>query len=82
MAKEEILELSRKECTFKHGEIKLHFFPDLTSDMAKRRAKFGEIREKLRAAGVKHGIIHPATLIITHGKETRRFTDHQKAEAY
>lgn len=82
MAKEEILALSKKERIFRYGETRLQFFPDLTSDMAKRRAKFGEIREKLRAAGVKHGIIHPATLIITHGSETRKFTDHQKAEAY
>jgi len=82
MAKEEILVLAKKERIFRYGETRLQFFPDLTTDMAKRRAKFGEIREKLRAAGVKHGIIHPATLIITHGNETRKFTDHQKAEAY
>lgn len=82
MAKEEILALSKKERIFRHGGARLQFFPDLTSDMAKRRAKFGEIREKLRAAGVRHGIIHPATLIITHGSETRKFTDHQKAETY
>ena len=62
--------------------MKLQFFPDLKSDIAKRRATVGEIREKLRTASVKHGIIHPATLIITLGNETRRFTDHQKAEAY
>ncbi|CAL8394895.1 unnamed protein product [Boreogadus saida] len=78
----EILMLSSKERTLKYGEMKLQFFPDLTSDMAKRRATFGEIREKLRSAGVKHGIIHPATLIITLGNETRRFTHHKKAEAY
>ena len=82
MAKEEILMLSKKEHTLKYRGMKLQFFPDLTSDMAKRRATFDEIREKLRSVGVKHGIIHPATLIITLGNETRRFTDHKKAEAY
>ncbi len=82
MAKEEILALSKKEGTLKHGEMELQFFPDLTSDMAKRRAKLKEIRGKLKTACVQHGIIHPATLIITHGNETRRFTDHKKAEAY
>ena len=65
MVKEEILMLSKKKCTLRHGELKLQFYPDLMSDMTKWRAKFGAIREKLRTAGVKHGIIHPATLTIT-----------------
>lgn len=82
MAKEEILALSKKERTLNHGDMKLQFFPDLTSDMAKRISTFSKLREKLRDAGVKHGIIHPATLIMTVGGETRRFTDHEEALAF
>lgn len=82
MAKEEILALSKKERTITYGEMKLQFFPDISTEMAKRRDAFGPVRKKLNDAKVKHGIIHPATLAITHGVVSKRFTEHEKAELY
>lgn len=83
MAREEILKVAKKERTLKHGEMKLQMFPDLTSDMAKQRATFREVRENLRREGVRHGIIHPATLIITvEPGQSKKFTDHREAEDY
>lgn len=60
----------------------VRIFPDLTAETAKRRAQFQDVRAKLREAGIKHGIIHPATLIITFNGETKYFQDHKAAETY
>lgn len=82
-AREEILKVAKKERTMKHGERRLRIFPDLTADMAKQRSTFREVREKLRNAGVRHGIIHPATLIITVGTgQSKKFTDYREAEVF
>ncbi len=83
MVREEILKVAKKERMLKHGEMKLQIFPDLTTDMAKKRATFREVRENLRRAGVRYGIIHPATLIITFGAgQSKKFMDHREAEVY
>lgn len=82
-AREEILTVAKKERTMKYGERNLRIFPDLTADMAKQRATFREVRENLRNAGVRHGIIHPATLIITVGTgHSKKFTDYREAEVF
>lgn len=83
MTREEILKVAKKERTLKYGEMKLQIFPDLTSDMAKQRATFREVRENLRRAGVRRGIIHPATLIVTvEAGQSKKFTSHREAENY
>lgn len=80
--KEEIIEISKKERTFEARGMKLRITPDLTDMMAKRRASFYTVRGKLWKAGVKNGIIHPATLIITFKGVSKKFTDYLQAEAY
>ncbi len=44
--------------------MKVRIFPDLTVEMAKRKAQFQDVSAKLHEAGIKHGIIYPDTLII------------------
>uniref|UniRef100_A0A673B6A9 L1 transposable element RRM domain-containing protein n=1 Tax=Sphaeramia orbicularis TaxID=375764 RepID=A0A673B6A9_9TELE len=80
--REEILRVARKEKVFEARGMKLRFFPDLTANTAKARASYREVRNKLWNAGIKHGIIHPATLVLTFRGETRRFTDNVAAETY
>lgn len=80
--REQILRISKKEGVLHVRGMKLRIFPDLTTEMAKKRASFRDIRSKLRSAGVRHGIIHPATLIITFKGETKKFTECSVAEVY
>ena len=85
MVREEILKVVKKERKLKHGEMTLQIFPDLTADMAKKRATFWEVRENLRRAGVRHGIIYPATLmsvITVRAGQSKKFTAHREAEDY
>ena len=61
--------------------MRLRIFPDLMSDMAKKVPVFMKY-ERLTSSGVKHGIIHPTTLIITFREESKKSTDHLVTEAY
>ncbi|KAK7944954.1 hypothetical protein WMY93_000682 [Mugilogobius chulae] len=81
-AREEILRIAKNEKEFVIRGMKLRIFPDFTAETAKARASFREVRNKLWSAGVKHSIIHPATLILTFKGETKKFNDHQHAENY
>lgn len=60
--------------------MKVRIFPDLTAETDKRRAQFQDVRARLHEKRIKHGIIHPATLIITFNGETKSFQDHKAAE--
>uniref|UniRef100_A0A3B3C4J3 L1 transposable element RRM domain-containing protein n=1 Tax=Oryzias melastigma TaxID=30732 RepID=A0A3B3C4J3_ORYME len=81
-AREEILRAAKKERKFDFQGMTLRFFPDLTAEIVKARDSFREVRAKLWKAGVRHGIIHPATLILTFRGETKKFMDHQAAGDY
>lgn len=81
-SREEILRVAKRDKVLEIRGMKLRFFPDMTTEMARARASFREVRNKLWSAGVKHGIIHPATLIMTFNGETKKFTNHLDAETF
>lgn len=58
---EDILKIFRKECVLDARKTKLQIFLDRTSEIAKKRAQFHKIRGRVRSAGMKHWMIHPAT---------------------
>lgn len=80
--KETILKIAKKEGVMNFGRMTVGIFPDLTSEMARRRAQFKDVRAKLREAGIKHGIVHPATLIVTFNGDTKYVQYHKTAEIY
>ncbi|KAL7403240.1 hypothetical protein ABVT39_026749 [Epinephelus coioides] len=61
---------------------KIHMYPNFSADLLKRTAAFKDVKNILREAGVKHGILHPCKLIITHQKTTVTFTDAKEAMTY
>lgn len=58
--------------------MKVRIFLDLTTEMA----QFQDLRAKLCKYGTRHGIIHPATLIINFKEEKKYFKNHEVAETY
>lgn len=70
-AKLAILSIAKKEKTLEYKGMKLKIFPDLTTETARRRAQFKDLRSKLHRAGIKHGMIHPATFILTFDGEKK-----------
>lgn len=81
-AKEAILQIAKQERVLHVKGMKVKIFPDLTAEVSKRRAQFKDLRMKLHQAGVKHGLIYPATLIITFNGETKYFQDQKSGEIY
>lgn len=81
-AREEILRMAKMKRVLEIRGMKLRIFPDFTTEIAKARASFREVRSILWSVGVKHGIIHPATLILTFKGETKKFADHLMAEKF
>lgn len=80
--RDEIVRIAKEERVLEVRGMKLRFFPDISTEMAKIRASFRDMRKKLWSAGVKHGIIHPATLILTFKGDTKKFSNHLAAETY
>ncbi len=46
------------------GEL-FHVFQDLTPEIQPSRSKYADTKKKLRGAGLRHGLIFPARLVIT-----------------
>lgn len=82
VVRDEIVRIAKEERVLEVRGMKLRFFPDISTEMAKIRASFRDVRKKLWSAGVKHGIIHPATLILTFKGDTKKFSNHLAAETY
>lgn len=63
LAKDAILQIAKEQKVLDFNGMKLKIFPDLTTETARRRAQFKDIRRKLHQAGIKNSLIHPAILI-------------------
>lgn len=82
LAKDAILQIAKKERVLNFRRMKVKILPDLTAKMSKRRVQFKDLRMKLHQAEIKHGLIHPATLIVTFNGEAKYFQDHRTAETF
>lgn len=81
-AKEAILKLARKKREVIFQDMRVKIYPDITQEAAKKRAEFNNVREKLRKAEVRHGLLFPATLIATFNGQTKLFRDCMEAETF
>lgn len=45
---------------------KIHIYQDLSADQLKKRAASKDVKDRLREARVKYGLLHPCKLIVTH----------------
>lgn len=80
--KEAILQIAKQEKVLHFKGMHIKIFPDLTAEVSKRRAQFKDLRMKLHQAGIKHGLIYPATLIITFNGDTKYFQDQKSGDIY
>jgi len=80
--KEAILKIAKSEKVLEYKNMKLKIFPDLTTETARKRALFNDVRGKLYWAGIQSGLIHPATLILTFNREKKMFQNVSEAEKF
>ncbi|KAK5894057.1 hypothetical protein CesoFtcFv8_010787 [Champsocephalus esox] len=57
-------------------------FPDLGPALMKPRQQFDDTRTRCRSAGVICGFRHPATFVVTVGKDKRTFNNPKDAEKF
>lgn len=72
--KERILRLSREKGQLLFRGAKVHFYPDFSAELAKKRATFIPVKGKLREAGMEFALLHPARLRVVHNG-TKHFFD-------
>lgn len=80
--KQRILRLAREKTPLIFSGHPVCIFPDFTVDVAKQRAAFANIRQKLQDATVKYGLFFPARLQITFNNEKYLFTTLEAAEKF
>ncbi|KAL0148821.1 hypothetical protein M9458_055830 [Cirrhinus mrigala] len=77
--KTEILCLSRGQSPLSFDGDRISIFPDFPVEVSTQRKQFDSVREKLRAKGIKYGLLYPAHLILTHEKTKKIFSFPQEA---
>lgn len=80
--KQLILQLAREKAPLMFRGQQIRIFPDFTVDVAKQRAAFSSIKQKLRTAEVKYGLLFPAHLQLTLNGERHIFNTPGAAETF
>ncbi|RXN18047.1 putative transposase element L1Md-A101/L1Md-A102/L1Md-A2 [Labeo rohita] len=79
----EVLKRARTRAPLRFNGESIAIFPDYTSNVAKARAAFTEVRKLLHnRQGVRFGILFPARLRISHDGKEKEFTDAEEAKRY
>lgn len=77
-----ILQLSREKGPLTFRGNRVHIFPDFTTEVGKQRASFNNIKQKLRAANVKYGLLFPARLQVSFDNKRHSFDTPEEAEKF
>lgn len=80
--KEKILRLARLSSPLMYNGARILIFPDFTSEVLKQRQAFNAVRKSLKEANVRHGLLFPARLIVTHNSSKHVFDSAEKAQAF
>ncbi|KAJ4929921.1 hypothetical protein JOQ06_018941 [Pogonophryne albipinna] len=81
-AKDAILKLARSKGEILLRDMRVKIFPDITPDIARKRALFNDVTMKLRKAVVRHGLLFPATLTVTFNEQTKLYRDCEAEHFY
>lgn len=80
--KQHILQLAREKGPLSFRGHPVHIFPDFTTEVASRRASFNNVKQKLRAANIRYGLLFPARLRVTFNGGRYSFTTPEDAEKF
>uniref|UniRef100_A0A3B4F0H5 L1 transposable element RRM domain-containing protein n=1 Tax=Pundamilia nyererei TaxID=303518 RepID=A0A3B4F0H5_9CICH len=64
------------------GGQEVMFFPDLSTDLHRRRRGFDRVKQQLRAMNVRYGLIYPARLRVSSGGHMHVFETPADAEKF
>ncbi|RVE70636.1 hypothetical protein OJAV_G00066540 [Oryzias javanicus] len=70
----------QKEVRYKEQRVRL--YPDLAAGVHQLQKQLDTVREDLRKLGIKHGVIHPAKLLVTYEGKTHAFKTSAEAREF
>lgn len=71
---------AKKEILDKDQQVRLYL--DLAAGLHQLRKQFDPVSQELRNLGIRHGLIHPARLFVTHKDRTYTFKTPTEAEEF
>lgn len=77
-----ILNLARLQSPLSFNGARISIFPDFPPEITEQRRSFDGVKKKLREAGIQHGLLFPARLILTFGFEQKVFLKPYDAETF
>lgn len=70
----------KKDVLYKNRRVRLYI--DMATEVHRQRKQFDGVREQLRQLGVRHGILSPATLVLTYNEVVHKFTSPEEAKNF
>ncbi|KAL1276493.1 hypothetical protein QQF64_036116 [Cirrhinus molitorella] len=80
--KQAVFAAARTKQDIRYNNQQIRFFEDLANGIHQRRKQFDPIRQELRDLGIRHGVIHPARLLVTYKEQTRTFKTPTEAREF
>ena len=78
-----ILDAARKKKELSYGNSKIMIFPDLSPTLHQKRMAFNPLKKQLRQAGVKYGMLYPATFRVDlRSGGSKSFTSVEAAHSF
>lgn len=77
-----VISAARAKGVIKYQGQQVRFYPDLAAGIQQQRKQFDLVRKELRTLGIRHGIMHPARLVLTHEGRTHIFKTPQEAQDF
>lgn len=80
--KQAVLQAVRDKRDINYNNQKVRFYPDMASGLLQQRKEYDPIREELRKLNIRHGVAHPAKLLVTYKAKTHVFKTPAEAHAF
>ena len=80
--KEAVMRAARAKQQILYKNQRVRFYHDTTAETHKRLKEFEEARRQLRSLGLRHGMSHPARLIVTYKDRSHIFNSADEAEHF
>lgn len=78
----EIMAAARAKKVILYKDQQVRIYPDLAVGLHQLRKQFDPSRQELRNLGIRHRLIHPARLLLTHKDRTYTFKTLTEAEEF
>lgn len=80
--RDRILSEARKHPNFKYENADIHFYPDFSADLQKKRKTFQDIRRSLREKGLPYSMLYPSCLRVIYAGAAKFFDSPEEADSW